>query len=604
MSVLEQVNSPQDLRKLTLGQLKKYCDEVRKYMIFIVQQTGGHLASSLGTVELTVALHYVFDTPTDKIIWDVGHQAYTHKIITGRRSLMKQLRKWGGISGFTRRTESEYDPFGAGHASTSISAGLGIKTALDLRGKKNKVISVIGDGALTGGLAYEGLNNLGELQKNMLVILNDNRMSISPNIGGIRKYLSSLISNPTYKKLKLKLEHVIKLFPKAIGKRLDTFSKRFLEATKSLLVNNQFFEAMGIHYIGPIDGNDLEVLIKILRNIKATDASTLLHIYTVKGKGYSPAEADSEKFHGLSPASKTVASPTAQTFSKVFGEIMLSLAKKRKDIVAITAAMKAGTGLSGFAEKYPSRFFDVGIAEAHALTFAAGLASQGIRPVAAIYSTFLQRAYDQIIHDIALQNLPVIIAVDRAGIVGDDGPTHHGMFDVAYLLPIPNLEIISPANKSDMIFAFNYALEKNNPVIIRYPRGICPDHKIPGDITKDGYFLYKSLDKKLLIIAVGQMLDILLPVSKKLNVSLFNPLFLKPVSDDIFSSYQKIVVVEDAVKTGGFFQAIKANSGYSDRISGISFPDEFIPFGSTEDIFSNYGMDAASLTRKIRALMK
>lgn len=607
MKILQKVNSPEDLKKLNIKELKQYCDEVRQYIIDVVKKTGGHLAPSLGTVELTVALHYVFDTPKDKIVWDVGHQVYTHKIITSRRDRFPTLRQWGGISGFTKRDESEYDPFGAGHASTAISAALGIKTALELKGDDSKVIAVVGDGAMTGGLAYEGLNNLGELQKNMLVILNDNRMSISPNVGGIRKYLSHLIANPGYNNFKKYVEHLIQLLPKSISKRIENFARRFLEAVKSLLVNNQFFEVMGIHYIGPVDGHNLEELIKILEYVKNSPTPTLLHIHTVKGKGYRPAEDDAEKFHGINPMIDVSEYNPEQSFSEVFGEIMVSLAEKRKDVVAITAAMKTGTGLTEFARRFPERFFDVGIAEGHALTFAAGLATEGVRPVAAIYSTFLQRGYDQIIHDIALQRLPVIMAIDRAGVVGEDGPTHHGMFDIAYLLPVPNLTIISPANKRDMEFAFDFAVNNNGPVAIRYPRGKCPDYEIEGKVTADGYFVVNSKSNEVLLIGVGRMVNILLPIAQEFNIALFNPLFLKPINEKLYmnflQNYKRIVVVEDAIKTGGFHQYLRSVFPECQKIEAITFPDDFIPHGAISDIFKNYEMDSASLKEKIQKIL-
>ena len=473
--LLETIKNPSDLKKLSPAQLEKVAQEIRALLVSTVSQTGGHLAPNLGVVELTLAMHMVFDSPRDKMVWDVGHQAYVHKILTGRQDKFSTLRQTGGLSGFPKIAESPHDAFGTGHSSTSISAALGIALARDMAGEANHVIAVIGDGSLTGGQAYEAMNHAGHLGINLTVILNDNEMSISKNVGAISEYLAKMRTTPTYSKVKNDLEHLLRRF----GDNVAKTAERLKGSLKYLLVPGVFFEELGFTYLGPIDGHNLPLLLEVLQSAKAVAGPVLIHVVTCKGKGYGPAECNPDKFHGISPfcieTGKVNQSGNGNpTYTQVFGETLIELATNDPDILAITAAMPDGTGLKKFAAQFPKRFFDVGIAEPHAITLAAGLASQGKKPLVAVYSTFAQRAYDQILHDVCLQNLPVVFVLDRAGVVGEDGPTHHGLFDYSYLRHIPNLTILAPKDENELRHSLYTAFQLPGPVVVRYPRGQGP----------------------------------------------------------------------------------------------------------------------------------
>jgi len=540
MKYLPSVNSPQDLKKLTVEQMIELAAEMRQMIVSTVSQTGGHLASNLGSVEITLALHYIFDFPIDKLIWDVSHQTYGHKLITGRRDEFHTLRQYGGIAGYAKRDESEYDPFGAAHASTSISAALGFAAARDLAGKKHKVVAVIGDGAMTGGLAFEGLNNAGSLNKDLLVILNDNTWSISKNVGAISKYFTSLMADEKVNKLRAEIWELTGKF-KRREKIRETIS-RIEDSVKGLVVPGMVFEKMGFRYFGPIDGHDLPLLVKTLDDLKKIEGPRLLHVATKKGKGYEPAEGNAFKYHGVGKFDKVTGraekkSGARPAYTKVFGDTMIELAEKDDKVVTITAAMASGTGLVEFGEKFPDRFFDVGIAEAHAGCFAAGLAAEGYKPYLAIYSTFLQRAYDQIIHDIGIQNLPVRICMDRAGVVGDDGPTHHGCFDLAYLSAIPNVNVAAPKDGNELRSMLHYTAthDINGPWGIRYPR-----EAVPTDLTDDiqpiDWLKWERLTpaRPVTILAVGTMVMRALEAAEEaakhgIEVSVVNARFVKPL---------------------------------------------------------------------------
>lgn len=617
--ILEKINSPQDLRLLRKEVLPQLAEEIRKLIIETVAKTGGHLAPSLGCVELAIALHYVFNTPEDKIIWDVGHQAYAHKILTGRKDKFFTLRQFGGIGGFTRREESEYDFFGAGHSSTAISAALGIAVARDLKKEKYNVTAVIGDGTITGGMAYEALNNAGHLHTNLLVILNDNEMFISHRVGAIAGFLTRLLTLGLLKKAERKIEYFFHRLHFA-GLFLLRVAKRF----KVLFFPGMLFEELGFSYLGPIDGHDLNLLIATLTRIKKFKdfkGPILLHIVTKKGKGFPLAEKEPTKFHGIEPfdlaTGEVLKSSNRPTYSLVFGETLIRLATEDKRICAITAAMSAGTGLTEFAKKFPERFFDVGIAEQHAVTFAAGLATAGMRPVCAIYSTFLQRAFDQIIHDVALQKLPVIFALDRAGIVGEDGPTHQGTFDLTYLRMIPNLTVMAPADENELQHMLYTAIDLERPVAIRYPRGegrgVNPDphfKKLPfgkSEILVSG--------KDLLIIAIGSMVYPALEVVKQLekeNIysTLINARFLKPLDEVLIREKLKelvqprIVTIEENV-TSGLGGAVKEIfTKEKVEILSIGLPDQFIEQGETKLLKEKYGLSVEKISERIKKFVE
>jgi 1-deoxy-D-xylulose-5-phosphate synthase len=606
---LEQIKSPSDLKKLSIPEMKKLAEEIREEMVYRVSKNGGHLASNLGVVELTIALHYVFNSPVDKIIWDVGHQSYSHKLITGRYEKFSSLRKYKGISGFPRRDESEHDAFSTGHSSTSISAALGIIEGRDKNKKDFKVIAVIGDGAMTAGLALEGLNNAGDLKKDLIVILNDNEMSISPNVGALSAYLNRILTGERFQKFKKETKSFLEGIPK-LGGKAAKIAQKTEEMLKGLFLPGILFEELGFNYVGPIDGHNVEHLIDTFKRIKASSSPVLIHIITKKGKGYEFSEKDPSLFHGIGPFKLETGIPiggNALTYSEVFGDALTELAKKDDRIIAITAAMKEGTGLEYFAKKYPERFYDVGIAEPHAVTFSAGLATQGLKPVVAIYSTFLQRAYDEILHDVCLQNLHVVFAIDRAGIVGDDGPTHNGIFDLSYLRHIPNLVVMAPKDDIELRYMLELALIHNGPVAIRYPRGkILPQVRNPkltddfkigeAEILKDG--------KDIALIALGNTVYPSLQAAERLekqgtSTMVINARFVKPLDRNLISSVAamvpRIITIEENILQGGFGSAVVEFLNKIEiphiKVKRIGIPDIFIEQGSQDELRKIYGLD-------------
>jgi len=622
-NILEKINSPSDLKGLKLPQLITLAQELREKIINTVSQNGGHLAPSLGVVELTIALHYVFDTPKDKIVWDVGHQAYAHKLLTGRRERFSTLRQYGGISGFTKRSESEYDAFGAGHASTSLSASLGIVTGRDLLGEKFKVIAVIGDGSLTGGIALEGLNQTGHLKKDIIVILNDNGMAISESVGALSQYLNKLITTPLYNRFKDDVWNLLGKLPSNLSGRARFLAKRIQEGLKSFIVPGIIFEELGFRYVGPLDGHDLGQLISTLKAVKNLRGPVLVHIITVKGKGYPLAEQDASKFHGVAAfdpetgESQTLAS--IPSYTEIFGKTLLEFGRKNEKIVAITAAMPEGTGLNFFAQEFPHRFFDVGIAEQHAVTFAAGLATQGYKPVVAIYSTFLQRAFDQLVHDVALQNLPVVFAIDRAGLVGEDGPTHHGVLDLSYLRQIPNLLVMAPKDENELRRMLKTALYYGKgPIAFRYPRGsgvgVPLDPEIKGIEIGEGEVIRKG--RNLALLAIGSMVYPALTASEILEKEgiqpyIINSRFLKPLDyklfKEIFKEVSKVFTVEENVLAGGFGSGVmefveEENLGV--EVHRIGIPDRFIEQGGRNLLLELCGLTGKSIAEKVRRFIK
>jgi 1-deoxy-D-xylulose-5-phosphate synthase len=611
---LEHIKSKGDLRRLSIQELKELAAELRETIIERVSKNGGHLSSNLGVVELTIALHHVFNTPVDKILWDVGHQSYSHKLLTGRYGRFSSIRKYRGISGFPRREESEHDAFGTGHSSTSISAALGIIEGRDKNKEDFKVIAVIGDGAMTAGLAFEGLNNAGQLNKDLIVVLNDNEMSISQNVGALSAYLNRILTGEFYQKFKKETKSFIESIPKLGGKAAKVAQKTE-EMLKGIFLPGIIFEELGFNYVGPIDGHNIELLISTLKRIKTATSPTLIHVITKKGKGYEFSEKNPSIFHGIGPFNIETGLPiggSEPAYNEVFGEILTELADRDDRVVAISAAMKEGTGLEGFAEKYPDRFYDVGIAEPHAVTFAAGLAIQGLKPVVAIYSTFLQRAYDEIIHDVCLQNLHVVFAIDRAGIVGEDGPTHNGMFDLSYLRHIPNIVVMSPKDHVELKMMLELALKHNGPVAIRYPRGKTqsPVNNYPtltggtlvslkdaeAEILKDG--------KDIVLMALGTTVYPALSAADRLkkegiDAMVINARFIKPLDRDLISSVAsmvpRIITIEENVLQGGFGSAVleflNEMEIHNVRVKRLGIPDIFIEQGQQNELRKKYGLD-------------
>ncbi|MET0873429.1 MAG: 1-deoxy-D-xylulose-5-phosphate synthase [Pseudolabrys sp.] len=616
--LLDRVNLPSDLKNLSPEQLRQLADELRHETIDAVARTGGHLGAGLGVVELTVALHYVFDTPADRLIWDVGHQAYPHKILTGRRDRIRTLRQGGGLSGFTKRAESEYDPFGAAHSSTSISAALGMAVARDLQGKSNNVIAVIGDGAMSAGMAYEAMNNAGTRNERLIVILNDNDMSIAPPVGAMSAYLSRLLSGRTY----LKLRDVGKQLTAHLPKRLDEFITRGVEHARGFWTGGTLFEELGFYYVGPIDGHNLDHLLPVLRNVR--DAGTgpiLVHVVTQKGKGYGPAESSADKYHGVvkfdvATGAQVKSKPGAPQYTKVFAQSLIKEARKDDKIVAITAAMPSGTGLDLFEKEFPNRCFDVGIAEQHAVTFAGGLATEGLKPFAAIYSTFLQRAYDQVVHDIAIQSLPVRFALDRAGLVGADGPTHAGAFDVTYLGCLPNFVLMAAADEAELVhMVATAAAIDDRPSAVRYPRGEglgvpMPDEGKPLEIGK-GRIVQEG--HKVALLSYGGRLGECLVAAKELkalglSATVADARFAKPLDVELLTrlvrDHEVLVTVEEGA-IGGFgayvLQAL-AEHGLIERglrIRCIVLPDQFIDQDSPNAMYAQAGLDAKGIVAKV-----
>jgi 1-deoxy-D-xylulose-5-phosphate synthase len=620
--LLETINSPSDLKKIKPEQLSELAAEIRKFLLETVSATGGHLGSNLGTVELSIALHYCFDSPSDKIIWDVGHQAYTHKILTGRRDRFHTQRQYKGISGFPKRCESEHDAFGVGHSSTSISAGLGMAAAAGLDGKRNHAIAVIGDGSLTGGMAFEALNQAGHLKKNLIVILNDNEMSISKNVGAFSAFISRKMTGRYYRDLKKEMQVVLKNIP-AFGTDILQFARRAENSLKGFLTPGSLFEALGFDYLGPLDGHDLPQLIDVFNNINQLDGPLLVHVMTTKGKGYGPAEETPAKYHGVGvfdvATGKGAAKPAVKSYTDVFGETMVQLAEEDPKIIAITAAMPDGTGLNPFLQRFPDRFFDVGIAEQHAVTFAAGLAADGFRPVAAIYSTFVQRAYDQVFHDVCLQKLPVTIAMDRAGLVGDDGPTHHGAFDLSYLRHLPGITVMAPKDENELRHMLKTAVYSGLPISLRYPRGagygVQLDHELKCLEIGKGEQLLDGDD--LTIVAIGATVYPALQAAialkeKGIAAGVVNARFVKPLDAELILEAARrsgrIVTVEENALQGGFGSAVLEllydNDQQHVKVRRLGIPDHYIEQGSQAQLRKDVGIDAEGITAAALEFMK
>ncbi len=622
MKYLDTINSPEDLKKIPAEDLPLLAKEIRERIIEVVSQTGGHLASNLGVVELTIALHYIFDAPKDRIVWDVGHQAYVHKLLTGRRELFHTLRQYGGISGFPRPDESPYDTFNVGHSGTSLSAALGMVEAGDKRHRKDKVIVVIGDGAMTAGMVFEGLNHAGDLKKDLIVVLNDNEMSISKNVGAISSYLSKIITGQFYTKVKKETEQLIKNIPH-IGTPMLKVAKKAEESVKGLVGPGTLFEELGFKYIGPIDGHRFDHLFPTLENIKKLNGPVLVHVVTKKGKDYPPAEQDPAAFHGVPPFDIKTGLPTNKSavpsYTKIFGQTLIRLAEADERIVAISAAMPEGTGLSSFSAKFPDRFYDVGIAEQHGVTFAAGLATGGFHPVVAIYSTFLQRAYDQIVHDVCLQNLPVTFAIDRAGLVGEDGPTHHGTFDISYLRHVPNMVLMAPKDEDELRHMLYTSINHPGPSAIRYPRGtgIGVDINSPFKLLEAGKGEVISDGMDIAIIALGSMVYPSIEASgilKKegIDAAVINARFVKPLDEalilDLAYKYGNIITVEEGCLAGGFGSAIlellERNGITGVHVKRIGIPDKFIEHGQIKELHHIYGLDAEGIAGEVPSFLK
>ena len=611
--LLEQIDSPAALRSLPENRLPQLAGELRSYLIETVKRSGGHLAANLGTVELTIALHYVFNTPEDRLVWDVGHQSYTHKILTGRRNAMPEIRTRLGPSGFPNRAESEYDAFGVGHSSTSISAALGMAIALANEGRPDHAIAVIGDGALSGGQAFEALNHAGDLGVNLLVILNDNEMSISRNVGALSNYLARLLSGRLYSSVREGSKKVLDNLPP-----VREFARRAEEHMKGMIVPGTLFEELGFNYIGPVDGHDLSSLVKTLKNVKALSGPQLLHATTCKGKGYEPAENNPCAWHGVSRL-KSEQAPSASarsdgpTYTRVFGEWICDMAARDERVIGITPAMKEGSGLVSFAERFPERFFDVGIAEQHSLTLAAGMACEGLKPVVAIYSTFLQRAYDQLIHDIALQNLPVLFAIDRGGLVGPDGPTHAGSFDLSFLRCIPNITIMAPADENECRQMLYTGYLHEGPVAVRYPRGHGPGISVNPEMTALPHGKARLLRKgsRIALLAFGSMLSPAMQAADEIGATLANMRYIKPLDEalvlDLARGHELIVTIEENAIMGGAGSAVNEFLAARDEpvsILNLGLPDRFEGHDSRENLISGCGLDPAGIVNAISERLK
>ena len=612
--ILEKIKEANDVKQLSLSECEQLAQEIRDFLIRSLSETGGHLASNLGVVELTIALHRFLHFPEDKLVWDVGHQAYTHKILTGRKEQFATLRKTGGLSGFPKRKESDCDAFDTGHSSTSISAGLGLVQARDLKGENYQVVSVIGDGALTGGMAYEALNNAAELKKNFIIILNDNEMSITRNVGGMSSYLDHIRMAAPYTELKMGVTNALKKIPKVGDGMVDALHKT-KSSIKQLVIPGMLFENMGLTYLGPVDGHDMRQLGKVLQEAKRKQGPVLIHVLTEKGRGYEPAMRHPARFHGAAPYEVETGLPKSNgnpSYTDIFSTVMRKFGDREPDVVAVSAAMVPGTGLKRFGNMFPERLFDVGIAEEHAVTFAAGLALGGLRPVVAIYSSFLQRAVDQILHDVCMQNLPVVFAVDRAGLVGSDGETHHGCFDLSYLSMMPNMTVMAPKNKWELSDMLKFAIRQKSPVAIRYPRGEAytglEDYRAPIEMGK-AEILEKG--KEIAILAVGNMVRTAVQVTENLRncgyePTLVNMRFVKPLDMDLLEilreDHSLIVTMEENVKSGGFGDQVMTYYGsrlHSPAVRIVAIEDKFVPHGSVEDLMHQQQMDSASVTERI-----
>lgn len=617
--LLDRINAVNDIKKIDPEDYPALAEEIRQFLIGHISKTGGHLGSNLGTVELTMALHLSFQLPEDKIIWDVGHQSYTHKLLTGRKDQFDNLRKFGGMSGFPKRKESNCDSFDTGHSSTSISAGLGLVKARDIQGQKNSVISVIGDGSLTGGMAYEALNNAAKLETNFIIVLNDNNMSISENVGGISKYLNNIRTANAYLDIKEGVYNTLKDIPR--GDRIVEGIRKAKSGFKQLVVPGMFFEDMGITYLGPVDGHNIPAMLRMFQEAKRVRNTVIVHVITQKGKGFEPAERHPARFHGAEPFDTETGIPlnprTTANYTDIFSTVMCKLGARNEKVIAITAAMPDGTGLKRFRNMYPDRFFDVGIAEEHAVTFAAGLAVGGLKPVVAIYSSFLQRAYDQIIHDVCIQNLPVVFAVDRAGIVGSDGETHQGIFDLSYLSSIPNMHVMAPKNKWELSDMMKYALSLNAPVAIRYPRGEAyaglKEFRAPIE-SFHAEAIY--LEKDVCLLAVGSMVKTAEEVRRLIReagygCSLINARFVKPIDEKAVDYAKKhhgiTAAMEENVASGGYGERVRE---YFDTLPGegellnFAIPDEYVEHGNVDLLKKEIGIDAESIAGAILARLK
>ena len=622
-NILDTINSPADVKALSMEELKQLAEEIRQLLISVIAKTGGHLAPNLGVVELTLALHRVFSTPEDKIVFDVGHQAYIHKIITGRREQFSTLRQYGGLSGFPKRSESAHDAFGTGHSSTSISAALGMAVARDIKQQDYNVIAVIGDGSMTGGMAFEALNNAGTLHKRMIVVLNDNEMSISKNVGAMSEYLYHLRTGETYNKIKHDLEGWLKNMD--FGSDVLKALRRLKGSVKYLMVPTSIFEELGFTYLGPIDGHDLPTLIEVLQAAKKIDGPVLVHVLTKKGKGYKPAEESPNKFHGTGPfeiaTGKKITNPNAPiTYTEVFGKALTELAHEDKDIIGITAAMPDGTGLSAFAKAHPTRFFDVGIAEQHAVTSAAGAAAAGLKPVAAIYSTFLQRAYDSVLHDICMQRLHVTLCLDRAGLVGDDGYTHHGVFDYAYLRSMPEMTVMAPKDENELRHMLKTAVDFDGPISLRYPRGsgVGVDITEPMQALPIGKAEVLREGRDVSIWAIGSMVQSAAQAAEKLaeqgiSAGVVNMRFVKPLDKELLlaqaKEYGKIVTLEEGVLQGGVGSAVLETLNEAQlltkcQVLTLGIPDEFVLHGDKKLLFKDLELDVDAIVAKTAAFVK
>ena len=609
--ILEKIKEANDVKQLSLSECEQLAQEIRDFLIRSLSETGGHLASNLGVVELTIALHRFLHFPEDKLVWDVGHQAYTHKILTGRKEQFATLRKTGGLSGFPKRKESDCDAFDTGHSSTSISAGLGLVQARDLKGENYQVVSVIGDGALTGGMAYEALNNAAELKKNFIIILNDNEMSITRNVGGMSSYLDHIRMAAPYTELKMGVTNALKKIPKVGDGMVDALHKT-KSSIKQLVIPGMLFENMGLTYLGPVDGHDIRQLGKVLQEAKRKQGPVLIHVLTEKGRGYEPAMRHPARFHGAAPYEIETGLPKAKgnpSYTDIFSTVMRKLGDRDEKVVAVTAAMTDGTGLKRFHNMFPERFFDVGIAEQHAVTFAAGLAAAGLKPIFAVYSSFLQRAYDQILHDVCIQNLPVVFAIDRAGLVGSDGETHQGIFDISYLSSIPNMTIMAPKNKWELSDMIKYAVNFGTPVAVRYPRGEAYDgmkeYRAPISIGKCEWIYRES---GIALFALGSMVKTAVAVRDALKAegypcSIINARFAKPLDEDalryITEHHKVIVTMEENVISGGFGEHVTEfynnENGKDIRIVNIAIPDEYVEHGNVELLRKEVGLDADTI---------
>ena len=612
--LLEKITRENDIKKIKKEDYPALAEEIRRFLIEKISVTGGHLGSNLGAVELTMALHLSLDLPNDKIVWDVGHQAYTHKLLTGRREGFETLRKYGGMSGFPKRKESDCDCFDTGHSSTSISAGLGLVKARDLREEKRTIVSVIGDGSLTGGMAYEALNNAAQLKTNFIIVLNDNNMSISENVGGVSKYLNNIRTATGYLDLKEGVYNALQSIPK--GDAIVKNIRRAKSSVKHLILPGMFFEDMGITYLGPVDGHNVEAMIRVMKEARRCKNAVLVHVITQKGKGFAPAERHPARFHGTEPFDIATGLPsnprTVPNYTDVFSTVMTKLGARDESVVAITAAMPDGTGLKRFRNLYPDRFFDVGIAEQHAVTFAAGLAAGGMKPIVAVYSSFLQRAYDQILHDVCIQNLPVVFAIDRAGLVGSDGETHQGIFDLSYLSSIPNMHIMAPKNKWELSDMIKFAVGFGAPIAVRYPRGSAydglKDFRAPIAFGRSEV-LYEEED--IALLAVGSMVKTAVAVRRALkdmgySCSLVNARFVKPIDEEMVremaQSHKLLVTMEENVESGGFGEKVREcldELQTSCRLLSIAIPDEYVEHGNVSLLYQEVGIDADSVIKRI-----